>query len=284
VVRFGNAGEFNNRVETWLRDLNQKGYDIYFSVGVRGKPESTEDAVTRVVALHVDCDNDSPDLIQVPAPSIVVDSGHGRHLYWLLQTPVEVIGENRDRLKAINRNLAMRVGGEPACCDLGRLLRLPGYLNRKREPYPLVRLLELNAYRYRLEDFAACGGLRAAPPLQPCQVRGVAVPGQELLDRFHDLRRQDSSHEVTRAWRGEIGDGSSDSRFVLVKRLCESAEFAPSEILAIVLSRNWYNRREHVTREAWRVERHVNRLLDKQPWNAPVRRKRVLSQNEYGHG
>ena len=41
----------------------------------------------------------------------------------------------------------------------------------------------------------------------------------ELEARFHAARRADRSGDLTRAWRAEIGDGSSDSRYVLVKHL-----------------------------------------------------------------
>ena len=93
----------------------------------------------------------TPQREKLPPPSIVVDSGHGRHLYWLVREPVEVTPENRPLFKAVNRGLALAVGGDPACCDLARILRLPGFLNWKL-PAAEVRVLDVNERRYSLAE------------------------------------------------------------------------------------------------------------------------------------
>ena len=67
---------------------------------------------------------------------------------------------------------------------------------------------------------------------------------------------------ITRAWRGEIGDGSSDSRYVLVRKL-RLAGFGDEDIAAIVCSRRWFNRYQKRARPPADVRRDVERLLAK---------------------
>lgn len=58
-------------------------------------------------------------------PSVVISSGHGLHLYWLMRDGVE---------PAVLVSLCRRLGavlGADACHDAGRVLRMPGTLNLK---------------------------------------------------------------------------------------------------------------------------------------------------------
>ena len=71
-------------------------------------------------------------------PSIVVASGKGWHLYWLFKMPIKLRGmpveERREligRVTAVNRWLALAVGGDTACADPTRVMRLPGTNNPK---------------------------------------------------------------------------------------------------------------------------------------------------------
>lgn len=198
----------------------------------------------------------------LPAPSMTVDSGHGRHLYWILQAPVVVSDANREQLKRINRGLALAVGGDAACSDLGRILRVPGLSNHKQLPPAEVRLLSSTGLRYTVEDlepFAAKIATRSVAVGLPLP-SSIPPVSPELEQRFKAVRR--SNGEISRSWRGEIGDGSSDSRFVLVKKLRE-AGFTPEEILAIVCSRRWFNCRTKRVRPAGSVLRDTTRLIAK---------------------
>lgn len=67
-------------------------------------------------------------------PSIVVRSGGGVHVYWLLREPAE--GDDLRRVKAINRALVRHTGqtGDKQSVDLARVLRVPFTANVKYEP------------------------------------------------------------------------------------------------------------------------------------------------------
>ena len=78
------------------------------------------------------------------------------------------------------------------------------------------------------------GKLTGSPAFRP-----VHDP-RELEARFNAAHHADRSGDITRAWRGEIGGGSSDSRYVRVRHLLQ-AGFSAEEIVAIVCACRWYN-------------------------------------------
>lgn len=257
-------------IEPHLRRLDNDGWNIYSGVNPR-----LNGIVRELVSFHADIDRapnlaslgENPTergvfsvrLARVPEPSVVVNSGHGLHLYWILDSPVAVTDANRDHLRAINRGLAVACGGDPACCDLARL-RIPGFHNHKDNPPMQVQLVSQTACRYPValfEGFALGEGPAGTAPISSASPH-VADMSEDLDRRFRQLWGHNL--EVKRAWKGEIGDGSSDSRWVLVKRLKERG-FTDEEILAIVCSRRWFNRNSRRVRPAADVVRDIQRLL-----------------------
>lgn len=72
-----------------------------------------------------------------PEPSMIASSGGGVHLYWRLDEPAA--GDDPQAMamvEAANRALAMAMGGDKACVNVDRILRLWGSQNVKpgREP------------------------------------------------------------------------------------------------------------------------------------------------------
>lgn len=158
--------------------------DVYFGVGlIQGTPRGRgrHEDVVGIGALWADVDFAGPAhpdkslpaheedfqqlLAELPlAPSIIVDSGHGRHLYWLLHEPW--LFED-----AATRTQAAHVarGWHGVVClaatrhgwalenlgDLTRILRLPGTINRKIPEHPCeVTILQADPQRrYAVEDF-----------------------------------------------------------------------------------------------------------------------------------
>jgi len=107
-----------------------------------------------------------PDL----SPSIVLDSGHGIHAYWLLEPSVALNGNGEvERVEGILRGLAQQLGGDPAVADVARIMRLPGFLNVKDREHPVpCQLLEVHADRRF--DLAAFCGFEALVPSKPAVV------------------------------------------------------------------------------------------------------------------
>ena len=158
--------------------------NVYFNVALvhdtptgRGKAED----VTGLVALWADVDFQSmahagkalpanaedferiiPEL-PVP-PSVIVDSGNGRHLYWLLKEPW-IFQDDADRTRASHvargwHEVVCRAGSRLGWSlenlgDMTRVLRLPGTINRK-DPAMLKPVVVVSAdwqRRYSIDDF-----------------------------------------------------------------------------------------------------------------------------------
>lgn len=91
------------------------------------------------------------DAACLPPPSMLIDSGHGLHAYWLLSRAVEDL----DLWAVITDALITAVGSDPACSNPERLMRLAGFINWK-EPKALARLLYCDAAtRYTVDDIGS---------------------------------------------------------------------------------------------------------------------------------
>jgi hypothetical protein len=92
-------------------------------------------------------------------PQLIISSGRGFHVYWILAD--DVASGQFDRLMAIVKGVARRLGGDPAACLETQLLRVPGTLNidsvdeKKDGLNYRVTVVEYNRDEpaYSLEDF-----------------------------------------------------------------------------------------------------------------------------------
>ncbi len=125
---------------------------VYFGVAGRdGRGRGLENC-TRLAALYVDVDfKDKAEdearrdvaAFRFP-PSILVASGGGLHVYWLLREPLDLTAEaGRRKAYRLLKVLCRRVGGDPKSAEPGRVLRLPWTLNIKaRYAEPRLAALE----------------------------------------------------------------------------------------------------------------------------------------------
>ncbi|MBF0321779.1 MAG: hypothetical protein HQL62_02355 [Magnetococcales bacterium] len=131
-----------------LARLNAKGFGVFATVAAtdgRGRKKSN---ITRVRAVFVDLDGAplQPVLDGPLPPHIVVETSPGKwHCYWLIDfLPLE-------HFAFVQKALAARFGGDPVVCDLPRVMRMPGFLHQKGEPF-LSRIIQANEGRYALAD------------------------------------------------------------------------------------------------------------------------------------
>lgn len=115
-----------------------------------------EHNVTRFTAVFVDLDKGTLEdqkarIMAYPLPpSAVVQTGRGHHAYWILDRFDEVEAEHWQR---VQKAMAVLLGGDEACTDPARLMRVPGSWHVKHEPKP-VTLVHLNEYWiYSLSEF-----------------------------------------------------------------------------------------------------------------------------------
>jgi len=118
---------------------------VYFGTCPRssGAPEAkTARGVACVPGFWGDIDKDAPDIVPrlrsfTKPPDHIVHSGHGYHPYWRFDQPVDPTPALKQRLKALARVL----GGDPACAEFARVMRVPFSWNRKRTPYVQARVV-----------------------------------------------------------------------------------------------------------------------------------------------
>jgi len=153
--------------ELVLQKWSKPDRGTYFCVATitPGQAVRSKDTVHEICCLHCDIDHDkvdaTPDAIRRTLetlkypPSKVIASGHGFHAYWLLSEALPVSPELIVQAEIALRGLANMLGGDPACCEIARLLRLPGSLNTKNGEKIPVRVIVGSGRCYELDDLRA---------------------------------------------------------------------------------------------------------------------------------
>lgn len=185
--------------EPALRDLNARGAGIFWMVN-RGDGKGRAAAnVASIRALFLDLDGAplQPVLEAGVAPHAVVESSPGKwHAYW------QVSGCPTARFKEAQQALARRFGGDQSVCDLPRVLRVPGFLHRKGEPF-VSRIERLStAEPYAFDELTRSLHLKLPPESAPAPKAALhvdAVTG-EILDKIGEGGRH--AHLVK--WAGEL--------------------------------------------------------------------------------
>jgi len=143
-----------------LDELNQAGAGIFLTINKTDLKGRSKQNIRSLRSLWADLDEkDAAEKFQpeslVIKPTIMVRTGHGQHLYWCLTEKVEATKDTVDlhesSLRGIQQALAP-YGADRAVCEVARVMRVPGFYNMKREPYPLVKLLLSNGPRYSMEQ------------------------------------------------------------------------------------------------------------------------------------
>jgi hypothetical protein len=149
----------------WRYCCQHTNANLYFGVATRdgvAAPDGTKGGKANIVnisAVWADCDFKDVDRKALHKklnqfafyPSIIVASGGGAHLYWLLKEPVEK--DEIGTVEEVNRRIAQSLSGDMNACDAARILRIPGTKNRKYNPPRMVKVTQLNNFYYTLSDF-----------------------------------------------------------------------------------------------------------------------------------
>jgi len=143
------------QITTVLNDLlraNQLGWGAYVAVAFRranlGRWQRGGKAdLVGLPALFVDIDDKVAGLTRLkgfdPQPSCIIDSGHGIHAYWFLETPLTDLRLADNTL----RGLAQFLGGDSKMSS-AQSLRLPGTVNNKYgADGPLCHITQLHTQR-----------------------------------------------------------------------------------------------------------------------------------------
>lgn len=200
------------------------GADVYFGVGlIRGSPARRGKAqdISCIASLWADVDCQSPDHPNAPtrqaaleliadmpiAPSVIVDSGWGFHVYWLFHEPW-VFDDDTERARAqaishgwhelLRAKAAQRHYHIDAVWDLARILRVPGTINYKYGQNVDVTMYEISdpMRRYDPSDFEEY----AYKPIEQKPRSLVDVHGDAMVDEEKLKYLLDNSQKFSGAW------------------------------------------------------------------------------------
>jgi hypothetical protein len=122
----------------WLAHENANGANIYVAANPlrSGSRRRTKESIAEVRHLYIDIDKDGEARVAallastaVPKPTVVLSTSTNKYqMLW------RVDGFGFEQQEATLKLLAVTFGGDPACTDCNRVLRIPGFLNCKYSP------------------------------------------------------------------------------------------------------------------------------------------------------
>ena len=145
------------RYFAWLRYENHNGANVYVAANPLryGSRKRTKDCIAEVRHLYIDIDVDGEERIAalrasdvVPTPSAIMSTSPGKY-----QALWRVEGFDFDRQENTLKLLVIAFGGDSACTDRNRVLRVPGFLNRKYDPAHSVSVEYPSDSIYHPDDF-----------------------------------------------------------------------------------------------------------------------------------
>lgn len=205
--------------QTWLANQNAAGSDVFL-----GMNPIKDDAANRkktniksIRTLYLDLDRNGDQSLQairdrtdIPPPNFVLDTSPGKY-----QVVWKINGVSQDQAESLLRNLASGFGGDPAATDSTRVLRLPGFANRKLSEEFVVRAHHETDAVYTLGDFAIEDeSLETHRDASDARERRTLAPGHKSQSE-HDwayakraLARGDNPEEIIR----KIADFRSEDK------------------------------------------------------------------------
>lgn len=131
-----------------LSNLNDQGAGVFVTVNQTNGNGRKKADITRIRALFVDLDGAPLEPLQNAAmpPHITVETSPGRfHAYW------RVTDCGLDECEPLLKQLIARFQADTSCSDRSRVLRLPGFVHRKKSPY-LVHVIDSIPGEYSIKD------------------------------------------------------------------------------------------------------------------------------------
>jgi hypothetical protein len=115
----------------------------------------TKESVREIRHVYLDLDDDAPASLRAirtdgntPVPNFVLDTSFEKN-----QVVWRVEGFDREQAESLLRSLAAQFRGDIAATDISRVLRLPGFINRKYNEAFLVRAIQETDAIYHVRDF-----------------------------------------------------------------------------------------------------------------------------------
>ncbi len=196
--------------QAWLRYKNANGADIYVGMNPLKQDASTrtKDDIETIRHLYIDLDHGGSTVLDaiknsdlVPQPNYVLNTSPDK-----FQVVWKVEGITPEEAEALQHGMVREFGGDPAATDSTRVLRLPGFANKKYDQdfYVQARFESTQTYHHR--DFKVPVDSQEAPRHHNEErVRSHRDPSATLSQSEHDwayakraVARGDEPEEIIR--------------------------------------------------------------------------------------
>jgi RepB DNA-primase from phage plasmid len=177
--------------QAWLRYKNANGADIYVGMNALQHHASTrtKDDIEKISHVYLDLDHggiaslealENNDL--VPRPNYVLNTSPEKfQIVW------KVEGMTIEEAETLNRAMVREFDGDPAATDSTRVLRLPGFANKKYDSDFYVQARAESTQTYHLRDFKLQFDSQDAPRVQHEEVaRRPLTQNNTLSQSEHD--------------------------------------------------------------------------------------------------
>ena len=150
-----------------------------------GSRKRTKENIASVRHLYLDIDTDGDARLAalrasdlVPPPTSILSTSPGKY-----QVLWRVEGFDFERQEQTLKLLALAFGGDPACTDCNRVLRIPGFLNQKYDPAHRVTVEYPDDSVWTPDDFRLEIAATEADGFCPCERRDGSRRASTAIQR-----------------------------------------------------------------------------------------------------
>lgn len=172
-----------------LARLNEAGAGIFVTVNKTDGQGRKKENIVGIRAVFLDLDGAPLPEEWAIEPHLIVETSPDRfHAYWLVSE-----GFPLDQFEGVQKAIAARFNGDPSVHDLPRVMRLPGFIHQKKEPFQSRVVRDWSAEpRYSPDEILA-----AFPPIPARKAGNPETPTNDpVLEKLAEkgmLIRQDRS-------------------------------------------------------------------------------------------
>lgn len=180
----------------WLAHENHSGANIYVAANPlrSGSRKRTKESIASVRHVYLDIDEDGDARLAalrasdaVPPASAILSTSPGKYqVFWRVE------GFDFELQEVALKQLAMAFGGDPACTDCNRVLRIPGFFNRKYSPAYTVAVEYPSDAVAQPSDFRLPDDMEVIAPLS----RGYARASGSRKDSHSEADWAWACHEI----------------------------------------------------------------------------------------
>jgi hypothetical protein len=206
VVRLESA--LAPRYLSWLAHENAAGANVYVAANPlrSGSQKRTKQSIAEIRHLYLDLDLNGDQMLSllrssdsIPQANAIVATSLGKYqILWRVE------GFTFEQQESMLKLLTIAFGGDPACTDCSRVVRLPGFLNQKYDPAQPVTVKypgdsTSNPVDFRL-DIAASEGPLLPDPIRPRKAREKRTNSEhDWTWVLHELAHGKDAAKLTRA-------------------------------------------------------------------------------------